>query len=226
MKSTILFVTAILLSVGFLSLPSLVAAHSIDGRAQHLADQLDLDQAQTEAIDKLIGEHRDGMRTQMESQDLRGPERREHMRAQREALHGKIRDVLTAEQAEQFDHLISERHGTMSQHRGERGYMRGKRHSGRQGMMRKGRRGAGACDHTGFNPDFSELDISEGMRARLEAMHKEHRDAMEKMHMQHRDEMRQLIGEEELEKLQMPCAPEQRANGADTSADRDAQERG
>src|SRR5699024_8659287 len=186
------------MAAGLMALPSLAVAESVDARAQYLADQLDLDEAQIETIDGLITEHRNSMREQMSGQDMRGPERREHMRAEREALHADIRDVLTAEQAEEFDSLVAERHGRMSERGAGRHAMRGQHRGGRHGMMRGGRRGMdmGACGGAGFEPDFSQLDVDEGMRARLEAMHKEHRDAVEKLHMQHRAEMRELIGEE------------------------------
>lgn len=226
MKSTTLLITAAFLTAGLMSLPSLAIAESVDGRAQALAEQLDLDASQTEAIDGLITEHRDSRREQMSSQDLRGPERREHMRAEREALHGSIRDVLTPEQADEFDSLISERHGRMNKRGSEREHMRGERHRGRRGMMRKGRRGAGACNGSGFEPDFSQLNISEGMRARLEGMHKEHLDAMDNLRRQHRDEMRDLVGDKEFEKLHMPCAPDRGTDGADDRPDVDEQKSG
>lgn len=214
--------TTLLISIVFMALSSLAAADSGDARAQRLADQLDLDEAQTEAVDELISKHRHGMREQMASHDSRGSQRREQMRASRKALHADIRELLTPEQAEKFDRLIAQRRSMMSERRGRREHMRGERHSGRRGMMHNRDRGMAPCGSRGFEPDFSKLDVSEGVRARLEAMHKEHRAEMTRMHQRHRDEMRELIGDEELEKLDMPGGPERSADDAGNQADNQA----
>lgn len=226
MKPITLFSTAVLMAAVLIGLPSLAAAESVDARTQYLADQLDLDEAQIEAIDGLITEHRSSMREQMGAQDMRGPERREHMRAEREALHAGIREVLTAEQVEEFDSLVAERRGMMAERGAGQQGMRGKHRGPRGGMMRGDRRGMGMgpCGGLDFDPDFSKLDVSEGVRARLQAMHREHRAEMRSMHERHRNEMRELIGDEQLEKLHMPCAPERSMDGADDQADNNEQE--
>lgn len=198
------------IAVLLLGLSSLAAAEPVSQRAQHLADQLDLDQTQIEAVDKLITEHRDSMREQMSSQDLRGPERLEQMQASRAALHADIRKLLTPDQAEEFDRMVAQRRDMMAERQSDRQGMRGKHRGGRHGMMRDGRHGMsmGPCDGAEFEPDFSKLDLSEGMRARLEAMHEAHRAEMMEMHKRHREEMRELIGDEKFEQFKsegMPC---------------------
>lgn len=157
--------------------------------ASRLAEQLSLDEEQTEAVGQLMAEHRHKMKEMKQSEDFeRGPEMREQMTAAREALHEKIRAVLNPEQAEKFDRMVERMHGHDGKH------MSGKK--GRHAMA-----GRGGMKGRDKSPDWSALDLSEEQRSQLEALHQAHREEMRALRESHHEQMREILTDEQIDKL-------------------------
>lgn len=157
--------------------------------ASRLAEQLSLDEEQTQTVGELMAEHRRQMKEMRESEDFeRGPEARNQMMEARDALHEKIRAVLNPEQTEKFDRMTGRMHG------GD-----GKHMSGKKGRHAKAGRGGMKDGHK--EPDWSALDLSDEQRSELEALHRTHREEMQALRDSHHEQMREILSEEQMEKL-------------------------
>lgn len=166
--------TLALATAGALVLAAPALAQPNHNPAERLAEKLELTSEQQVQVNALFEAHREQMRAE-------GSRERGDRREARMALHAEIRELLNAEQVEQFDSL------------GQR-HQRGDRGRGHEGRKHRGHERQGGM--------FQALDLSDEQRNQMRELMREHRGQAGAERAALREQMRDILTEEQRVELE------------------------